>query len=700
MGVCKPIGYWGDLVAGVESCSPAEWRRLFASPNMVGIMNDYLTAKCVTDFWWHLRYGVYFKAWRHYDTALHGRVAAWLQDWRRERHGLVEPVSMKALIMSRELCKTQILIAWDGWKFAQDTNNRLLVRGYDQPKADEIGAAIGKLLRSKKYRERYPWVEPSSREGTSQAERWRPDKFMLERDDEDVKVPSMEAIGVKGQPIGGHFQMGHADDIEVDANANSEVEREVLFETHRNDANLFEAGSQRVLAGTPWSMLGLIYGTLYRKNGQEDHDIDVFKQACCNPIFDRDFSGHSPHLADDRRTLFQSAAGFPTALDNLETCQAKVTFFSTALGDTVEEIREVVWNDGDHFRVNRPFPEVLGQPVHYTVGREKPCCPVRQTLDSVDWIPEFGWELPAVVAKHGDEPGVDGKLNARFSLPGKLRAQGSRIYALQQELKGTDTSSLVLNSGDLQVIPWSAIPEGIRRWRRSSDFASAKKTAAATSMTTGFEIDGWGFCITHIAYEPRMGTSWKLLELLVGLKRVEGWDGRLEWTSFEKSGHIEEVIGEMLPDVCRDPHAYFERLGAKRPASGLPTYAEYADLYFTAGKAVSVPLKWLSRTQSKNDRMSKQQPVWESGKLFIVEDCPHIQTLRDMADRFTMLSEDPLDLLDNTADLLSAGRLLKTAAVAAPQAMGRDDYHGVLDRVSEGMAEAVGRGVNPGWMSG
>jgi hypothetical protein len=82
-----------------------------------------------------------------------------------------------------------------------------------------------------------------------------------------------------------------------------------------------------------------------------------------------------------------------------------------------------------------------------------------------------------------------------------------------------------------------------------------------------------------------------------------------------------------------------------------------------------------------------------------VEDCPHIQTLRDMADRFTMLSEDPLDLLDNTADLLSAGRLLKTAAVAAPQAMGRDDYHGVLDRAQESMAEAIGRGVNPGWMS-
>lgn len=690
------VGYCADLVRELESFSASEWRRLFSQPYFEAFMDRYLTAKCLTDFWWHVRWGVYFKAWKHYSNDLHGDVCNWLQTWTRERHGLVEPVTRKAIVMSRELCKTQLLIAWDGWQFARDPNNRLLIRAYDATKAEEIGSAVGKLLRSKKYRARYPWVRPAVREGTTQLEKWRGDQLMLQRDDEDVKVPSMEAMGIKGQPTGGHFQVGHYDDFEVDANANSDVELELLFETYRNDINLFEAGAQSVLAGTPWSMRALIYGILYRKNGMEDHDIDVFMQPCCNRVFDRPFEGHEPVLLEDRVTLCESAAGFPTQEANLATCQATVRFFNEQLGGVIEEVREVVWNDGNHFRVNRPFPEVFGQPLHYVIGVDKPACPVRQTLDAIDWIPEIGGELPEEVSRHASEPGVDGVLNSRFSLPKKRQASGSRIFALQQELKGIDDTALVLNSGDLQFVTWDQVPTGSRRWRRAGDFASSKRTAAATSMTTGFEM-AHGFYVPYICYEPQMGTSWKLLEMVVGVKRVEAWGGRLEYTTFEKSGHIEEVVGELLPDVCRDPHAYFTRLGQARPAAGHPTYAEYAARWFTPGQPVSCPIRWIGRTQSKNDRMATQQPVWESKKLYIITECPHQQTLIDCADRFTMSSQESLDLLDNLADLLSQGRLLKPEVAAARDGAGRNDWDRVLSGAGNRMREALAHGVNPGW---
>jgi hypothetical protein len=360
-----------------------------------------------------------------------------------------------------------------------------------------------------------------------------------------------------------------------------------------------------------------------------------------------------------------------------------VRFFSQAAGDVVEEVREVVWNDGSHVRVNRPFGRVLGQPLHVVVGREKPASPIRQTLDAVDWVPGLAAELPAVVARHAKEPGV-GTLNGRFSLPKKRKAQGSLIFNAQQRLMSTDEEALILRSSDVQVIGWADVPAGVRRWRRAADFASAKKTVAATSMTTGFEIEGWGFCIAHIAYEAQMSTTWKLLELVWGVKRVAKWKGRLERTSFENSGHIEEVIHDLLPDVCRDPYAYFMRMKAgTRPSPELPTYHEIAQGWFSPGEVVSVPIKWLPRTQSKNDRMSKQQPVWESGKLFILEDCPHRETLYSMADEFTMASADAFDLLDNLADLLNEGRLLKQAALAEKPPGEGEDVYGQMMKAAE-----------------
>lgn len=696
----RTMAHWREVVSEVESLSEGEWRRVQGHGDYRAYVDHYLTAKCLTDFWWHLRYGVYFGAWKHYDPCIHRRVAYWLQDWARDRHGSRELVKMKALIMSRELCKTQVLIAYDAWRFAQDPNLRMIIRSYNLDLASQISNALMKMLKSEKFRRRYPWIRPALRGGSAQEERWTPKEFMLERDEADVRVPSCQAMGVEGVPTGSHFHLGHYDDFEVLDNAKSESGREEMFSVFRNDDNLFVAGSQRNLAGTPWDPKALIQGIMSRTNGMEDHELDVFRQPCTVEVFDRPFTGHDPRLLGDRVTVHAAGAGWPTATEDLVTCMATVRFFRPDLGDYIEEVREVVWNDGSHFRVNRPFGQILGQPVSYTVGTEKPASPIRYTLDSVDWVPELRAELPPVVSSHAAVPGV-GALNPRSSLPEKLRMQGSLIFNAQMRLMSTDEKALVLHSEDVQVISWDDVPPGVRRWRRSSDFASAKATVAATSMSTGFELEPApggtpGFYLTHIAYEPQMGTTWKLLEMVWGPRRVAAQGGRLMFTTFEKSGHIEDTIKDLLPDVCRDPYAYFSRMPGS-PGPGLPSFAEIADQWFSPGEAVPVPLKWLPRTLSKNDRIAKQQPVWQGRKLFILEDCAHRETLLGQADRFTMASEEPFDLLDNLTDLLNEGRLLAPVARARKKVGGESDWKKMMQGARDDMATAAGAAGAPGW---
>ena len=691
----RTVGWARNFVGEWESMTASEWARFCGHPKFDAMADLYLTARCLVDFWWHLRFGVYFSAWKHYDPVLHRRAARWLQVWRTEVDGAPMPVARKALIMSRELCKTQMLIAYQGWRFADDPDRRLLIRSCDDPLAGQISSALQKMVLSKKFQRRYPWVRPAVRSGSTQWERWTPGEWMLARNDEDVRVPSCQAMGVEGTPTGGHFHSGYYDDFEAE-NALTEIGREKMFSVIKNDDNLFMAGSQRLIAGTPWHAKGLIQRILDGKE-EDVQDIDLFRQPCCVAVFDAPFDFHEPVLVDDRVTLRCAGAGYPTVMADLSTCQVVVRFFSKEAGDVIEETREVVWNDGDHLRVNRPFGVSLGQPLFLTVGTEKPACPIRQTLDVVDWVPDLGASLPAVVARHASVPGV-GELNGRFSLPKKRKVQGSLVYNAQQLLMHTDVEALVLRSKDVREICWEDVPAGTRRWRRACDMASAKVTAAATSMTTGFEIDGWGFCITHICYVEQMSTTWKLLELVWGMQRVKRWGGRIETTSFEKSGHIEETIHDLLPDVCRAPYEYFMRLKkGTRPSADLPTYQEIAEEWFRPGEPVHIPLKWLPRTQSKNDRLSKQQPVWESGKLFVLDTCPYREVLRGQADRFTMASEEPFDLLDNTADLLNEGRLLKQSLVAKPKAMsGTDDYNGRMQEASMRARERAGMALDWG----
>lgn len=694
----RTVAWAEGLVSELESLTPAQWRRVQGHASYVDFCDLYLTAKCLTDFWWHLRMGVYFNDWKHYDPVHHRKVAYWLQDWTRERHGVKELVKVKAAIHSRELCKTQLAsIAYPSWCFARDPNIRMMIVSYVDPLAYQISGALMKLLKSPAYTRRYPWVRPMLRDGSTQEYRWTPKEFFLDREQGHVRVPSCQAMGIDGTPTGSHFHLVVYDDFEVRENATSDTLRPGLFTRFSDDDNVCMAGSQRIIAGTPWDPRAFIQGILSYKNGMEDHAIDVYRAPCCVEVFERPFTGHEPVLLEDRCTIRQLSAGFPTAMETLATCGVTVRFFSELAGDVVEETREVVWNDATHFRVNRPFGAMLGQPVSFVVGTEKPVSPIRYTLDSVDWVPELGAELPPAVAAHASAPGVD-TLNPRSSLPEKLKMQGSLIFNAQMRLMSTDETALVLRSSDIRVISWSDVPEGARRWRRSWDYASAKKTAAASSGTTGFEIDGFGFVIAHISYEPQMDTTWKLLELVWGVKRVSNWGGRLELTTFEKSGHIEEVVKDLLPDVLRDPHAYFSRFGGRRPSPELPTYQELADSYFAPGERVSVPIKWIPRTQSKNDRIAKQQPVWQSGKLYILDECPHRETLYDQADRFTLATEDPFDLLDNLADLLAEGRLLKTLSPPAKSRYtGEDEYGAGLKEARLAMLQQSGAGLAPGW---
>lgn len=690
----KSVGYCADLVRDVESLEGGAWRRFQGHPKYVSFADEYLTAKCVTDFWWFLSFGVYHNAMKHYDPVLHQDVCRWLCRWSRVQHGMEIPVRVKWLIMARELCKTQILIAHDVWSWVQDRNQRLLVRGYIDTKAAEISSALMEIIESPRFQRRFGWVRPETRGGSNQYVLWRPDKFRLERDEIGVRVPSMEAYGVDGEPTGGHFHMSHYDDYEVDTNANSDVLRAKMFNTWKNDNNLHMAGSRRKCAGTPWSRQAIVHGVLYRCNGLDQHDYDVYRMPCWLPRLDRPFDGMEPVLEGDRRTLRDWGAGFPTVEANLETMQARVLFFSPEIGDTVEEVREIVWNDGNRFRCNRPFPAILGQPLRYHIPVLAPACPIRQTMDSIDWTPEQGEnELPPVVSQHRTYPGVI-ELNNRNSLPQKRHEEGPIIFAAQNELNAVDESSLILNPDDLVIIDEAEIPAGERKYYRAVDFATAKSTAASTSITTAF-YHASGLYIVHIAYHEKMTSNAKILELLLGARRVEESGHRLLRTSFEKTGMIEDTLGEFWRLACRDPHKYFNDLGDKQPYGGGPSYAHYAQQWFTPGQRVSVPEHWIPRKSSKIDRIKGVGPEWEAGRVHIVRTCPHLDTLYEQARSCTHDAKGSFDLLDNVADLVA--EFAPPRHVAPVKAKAVEDMFGKYNRKAAELAVLQGIGVNPGW---
>jgi hypothetical protein len=631
-----------QLVGELEGFSSLEWERLGKHARFERFMGEYLTAKCLVDFWWHMRYGVYFRQMKHYFEPLHGPrgMAGFLMQWERERLGQREPVSVKFLVVAREECKTQEALAWLSWEFARDPNNRLLVRCYIAPKANQIMGSLRELLQTPGYRRRYPWVKPKAKVN-GQWESWNDEEFRLERDEPGIRVPSAEAHGVRGDPTGGHFTLGLYDDFETMENAMSTVARAEMLAKWKNDSNLFMAGARRLLCGTPWSRNGLIHPVVSRSGEFKKHEYDVFLQPWYVEVFAKPFSGQEPRLDGDRVTFHDCTQTFPVLEGNLVYCEARIRFFNAVVKDVVEEVREVTWNNGTSFIVNRAIPEMLGQPLSYVIGTRKPVDPNRVTMDSVDWIP------PTTVS--------DTRI-ARKSIHEKKREQGPLVFSSQMELDPVETTRMVLNPEWLGEVALEDIPAGERVYYRACDFATQKKTKASTVMTTGF----WhrtGFYIQHIAYGERMSSMDKLLELFLGQLRVRQWGYDLLWTFLEEA-MIETTLSEFVDQAEKDPFGFFQAREG---------YAGYAEQYFGERRAMVIRRYNLRRggNETKTLRIAAQQPEWAAHRVFYVKGCPNIDLLMDQAKSFSLESNDPNDLLDTLADLIREGKPPAEEVVAA-----------------------------------
>lgn len=622
-------------MADIESFTPAQKAKWDAHPKHDKFIVEYIRAKCLTDLWWHMKYGCYFGKMMHYHEPLHGPngVSGWLMKWHREEHGQQLPIRVKFLIAARELCKTQQVLAYDSWELARDVNQRLLIRAFIEPKASEILVGLREILDSDDYQYMYPWVRAKKKKNSKQNELWSATQLMLARENTGIRSPSVEARGVGSDPTGGHFELGHYDDFEVRENANSETLMEQTLNAWRGDDNLFTAGARRVVCCTPWGKDGIVNSVLRRRNTFKDHTYDVFEQPATVKAFEESFTGHEPVLLDDRVTFRCSPGIFPQSDTALQFCQAKITLFSPEIKDTIIEVREVEWNDSMHFRVNRPIPALFGQPISFYIGNEKPAAPNRHTNDAVDWIPDLKLKRTTIPRK---------------SLPQARRDQGSFMYGAQMGLNCIDSESLVYNSADIKIVKRCDLPEGDRRYFRACDFASSKKTAASTAINTSF-FHEQGLFIEHMFYESRAKPAEILLELFMGVMRVRGWGYEIEETFYEKAS-IESTLADFLPQAQAKPLEFFTGLGGNYAAVAKATFPEGQEMWF--------PKRSLGRGGliSKGIRISAPQPFVEAGRLHIVEDCPNLEAILEEYDAFSLSSKLTFDILDTIADIISEGR--------------------------------------------
>ncbi len=705
----RTVEYCEARVLELESLGEEGWRQFQGHRKFREFMDEYLTWKCVTDLWWFVQYGVYFRAMNHYDPILHGEVCRWLQDWTRLRHGMREPVRVKWLIMARSLCKSQLMLARLAWKFVRDPNASCLIRAYIDPKAEELSSSLQEIILSAPFQRRFPWVRPATKKGSNQYALWRPDVFNLEREIAGLRVPSVQALGVDGEPTGGHFDFTLYDDFEVGTNAKSAPLRKKMLQTWKDDNNLHNPGSERSCAGTPWSPLAMVHGILNRVNGFEDHEYDVFVMPIWQQHFETDFVCNSPVLLGDRRTLLQPAAAFPTAMGDLQTCQVRVAFHPPEMKDVVEEVRECVWNDGEHVRVNRPFPELLGAPVRFVVGKEKPSCPVRHTMDAVDYVPQLTMdngqltieknaiEVPPIVLRRLGQPGVM-TLNKRDSLPQKEKEEGPTVFVPQNLLKAASEKTRLWNVDRITIIREADIPPGVRKYYRSVDFAGYNQKTnepSSTAFTTAFTHD-IGLVLCHIRVQEQMSSNAKLLEWVLGALRVRKWGFRLLDTTLEESSNIEKTLLEFMTQAEKDPYAYFERLGDQRPFEEGLTYKQYAERELKEAGRVPVSKKWIPRKASKKDRIEQTSPVVEDGRIYVLDTCENLDEFFRQAENCTADAKESFDILDNVADLVAEYlRPRKKVEEEREAEAGVNVWAKAQKAAMERMA--AGNAANPGW---
>lgn len=628
--------------------TPAMIERFVNEPRLRDFMLWYFRAKCMMDFWtFHYHFVCSLNGGRgypHYSHRFHGPqgVAGFLQTpWRIERDGMQLPVSTSVLTMHREARKSQQAISWYLWNWVRDPDWRLMFRAHTAPKASETGGALLSVLDSPEWRVLFPWVKPRRKNANASPTKWSPSGFLLHRRDGGVKVMSFEANGLENEPTGGHFHALGYDDFEVAKTAQSDVNRRKMFEAFQNDENLLMAMGLRLLIGTPWVMDGLIDQAIKGRGMFSDQIYRLHVVRDVEKMFDKPFEGDSGRVQDDGRTIVLGVdADLPPG--GLERHQAKLTFYSPLLKDTVVEIREVESNDDRSIRLSRPVPAAYGDPLRWTVSNVRPSFWEGFTLDEVD--------LP------GEDGGID-----RKSLVRSERNQGTSVYSFQMRLDPVDPASQVLNPSLLEEVNWEQIApdtkENPRWWYRAWDLASRQKTAASTAGITGF----WnhdGLFVTHIFFQNQAKQADIMLELFLGILKAESEGFTFRGHLFERA-HYEQSLMENLEAAERDVYRYFSLLGGR--------YAEIAEQEFKDRGAMYVlPREMISRggAASKPQRnIPAIQVPLEQRRIHILADCPHADVIREqmMLERYD--TTDPLDLMDCLADLCKAPRPRKGGVV-------------------------------------
>lgn len=616
-----------------RALAPEALLLLDQDPNAAALREEYFTSLCLSNFWVFLWEHLYRRAKKHYWPALHGDegMCGFLEDWHVPVNGIRTPVNEKFLIVAREHCKTQIGIAWMVWRLARDTSERILLRSHKDDKAWEMMRGVKELLVAPEFKKRFPWVRPAM-DGPRRAE-WTRNKILLDRDDIGLRTSTIEAYGMLSDPTGGHYSIGYYDDWEITDTANSEAMRPKMLETFELDDNLMVGGKNVLVVGTPYAKDVFLHLAMQHKGNFEERFYDIYVQPNYVQAFDVPFEDVDGHLLDDRVTLrAEPGTSFPVEEDGLQYCQANLTFMSIEARDNVVETREVVWNDGHHFRVNRPIHVSLGQPLHWSVGNRKPAAPNRFTYDAIDLVPPRDKQLDRLT---------------RQSIPQKRTKQGSLTYSCQQELNPVDPTTQIIRSDQVKIVTWEDIKDQKERfWFRAVDLASSRKTRCFTAITTGFwAMDGW--YTTHIKY-GNFKVYDIILELLLGSLRVQDHGGHIRWTALEDQSR-EEMLGESLPFAEKNPYEFLKLAGG--------VYAQAADQFFMNVPTLHIPKKTCNRPPqvSKSQRISGMQPSFEQGEMHIMEDCPHREEYFHLVDIFTMDSKEGFDILDNHADLVREG---------------------------------------------
>ncbi len=627
-----------------ESFSPDDWKRMEAHPKwgsaapgrkMGPFMLEYFRAKCMTDFYEYFYNFLNFDQRKHYYPPVHGPdgLAGFLQDRTIDKYGERTHVSLRCVVATRYARKTHMTLAYFVWKFIRDTNERLLIRAFNQEKVNEIVLPMVAIIESTRHQHAFPWVRPKAKKN-GVAVQWSPKegRFLLDRTD-IVRTPSVEACGSNMSPTGGHFGNGYYDDIETGENTGSELMREQMWDLWRDDKPLFGAASDVVLVGTPWHKDGLINAAINGWREFEKIDYGLWLLPGTYQAFDTTFHGAKARIGEQRDCVATEEGFFPVDGDGLKGVRCKITFKHPVRRDTCEEMREIVSNDRTTFQVNRPFPAMLGEPLQWFVDNRKCSLPTIHTMDSVD-----------------EPPSKNPNVLPRVSLWLKRQEMGSHKYAKQVELSVKDANTMMLNSDLIKRIDIGDVPTTEVNRFRSFDLASSSRTTASTASCDGVHHHT-GIYITRLTHEPTIKIPNTMLDIFTTYIRSQE-EGKPVVTHFFEEAMMEKAMRDFFPAAEQNPYEWFSAMGAE--------FQEPARMYFKNKGSIYIPKKGLSRgknRESKGQRFLNIQPWLERGQVFIVKDLMHAETLFSQMDdlKVPVPPTMTVDLLDCFVDIIREG---------------------------------------------